>query len=261
MTKIIAICNRKGGVGKTTSTINIAASLNLKKKKVLVIDLDPQANLTQSLGVTEKQATENNIYEALFNVYEPKPIEIIKGLFVIPSTLDLAGAESDLLKDITHCHFYLKDLIDEIKHNYDYVLIDCLPSLGLLVANAFVAADEILIPVQSEYMATQGLNELFDLIGKVKKILNPSIEVGGLFMTRYDNRKTLNKAIFNYIKEEYPDKIFITKIRDNVAISESSLSKIDIFRYNSKSHGAEDYQELTNEIIKRHKNDKSKKTS
>lgn len=248
MTKIIAFCNRKGGVGKSTSTRNIAAALQLKNKKVLVIDLDPQCSLTKSYGITD---AEKNIYGALLKDYDPQPIEIVEGLDLIPSTIDLAQATIDLAPKMKR-EYFLKKVIDQIKDSYDYVLIDSSPSLELLTVNILVAVDEIIIPVQSEFMATEGIPELLDILDFIKIEYNPNIIVGGLFLTRYDHRKIINRTVLDYIKEEYKELVFDTKIRDNVTLTEASLSKQDIFSYNSKSFGAEDYEKLTEEIIKRH---------
>lgn len=248
MTKVIAISNRKGGVGKTTSTINIGVALTMKKKKVLVIDFDPQSSLSKGLGITD---AENNIYGSLLKLYEPEPIEILKNFHLIPATIDFSAAATDLAPKIDR-EYYLKELIDKVKNSYDYVLIDCSPSLELLAINALTAADEIIIPIQSEYMATEGISELIEVINVIKRRLNPNLKVGGMFLTRYDHRKIINRTIHDLVTEEYQEKIYATKIRDNVALTEASLTKLDIFRYSPKSFGAEDYKNLTNEIIKRH---------
>jgi chromosome partitioning protein len=249
MTKVIAISNNKGGVGKTTSAVNLAAALNLSKKKVLVIDLDPQSNLSQSLGVFE---AEKNLYGAIMKHYEMEPIEVLKNFHLVPATEKLSRAETDLSTKYDGNQFYLKEAIENIKDSYDYVIIDCPPSLGLLTINAFTAADEILIPLQSEYLATQGLTNLVEVVQTMKKRLNPSLIIGGVFLTQYDSRKNLNKDILNAIQEHFKDELLDTKIRDNVSLAEAPAHELDIFRYNSKSFGAEDYKQLAKEIIKRH---------
>jgi chromosome partitioning protein len=248
MTKIISLSNHKGGVGKTTSTINIGAGLNQLGKKVLLVDIDPQANLSLSLGITYAK---NNIYGALRDEYEIKPIAMLEGLDLIPAVIDLANAEVELSNQPAR-EYFLKDILDKIKDNYDYILIDCPPSLGLLTLNAFTASDEVLIPLQAEFLASQGLTELLKVIKRITKRLNPNLIIGGLFLTKFDNRKTLNRDIFDFAKENFPDEIFETKIRDNITLADAPSNHLDIFRFNPKSHGAEDYKELSKELIKRH---------
>lgn len=245
MSKIISISNHKGGVGKTTSTLNLGAGLCRLKKKVLLIDLDPQANLTQSLGVGEKEA---NIYTAIRGQSKLQPIEIIKDLHLIPSTLDLSGAEVELSSE-TGREYILKELIDPVKNDYDFILIDSPPSLGLLTINAFTASDEILIPLQAQYLALQGLSKLMEIVGKIQKRLNKKLEIGGVFITQYDHRKVLNRDIVEVIDNHFKNKVFKTKIRDNVALAEAPTQAVDIFRYNSKSYGAQDYLDLSKELI------------
>lgn len=249
MGTIIAFANHKGGVGKTTSAINIGAGLNQLKKKVLIVDLDPQSNLSQSFGLID---SENNIYGALRQNYKINPFEILKGLHIVPSTIDLSGAEIELSNEVDR-EYFLKEILDEIKDSYDYILIDCPPSLGLLTLNAFTAADEIIIPLQSEYFASQGLEKLVDVIKRIQKRLNTSLTICGVFLTQYDSRKLLNRDIFEYVKTTFHDQVFETKIRNNVALAEAQANQLDIFRYNPNSNGAEDYKQLSKEIIKRHK--------
>lgn len=248
MSKVISISNHKGGVGKTTSTINIGAGLNQLGKKILLIDLDPQANLTQSLGILEPTKT---IYGALRGEYKLEPIEILSGFDVIPSTLDLSGAEIEMSSEPGR-EYILKELIDQIRDSYDYVLIDSPPSLGLLTLNSFVASDEILIPLQAQYLALQGMTKLIEVIGKVKKRLNKKLEIGGVFITQYDNRKVLNRDVVSAIESHFSDDVFDTKIRDNVALAEAPAQGVDIFRYQPKSFGAEDYLALSKEILDKH---------
>lgn len=247
MSKVICISNHKGGVGKTTSTVNIGAGLNRLGKKVLLIDLDPQANLTQSLGITDQSP---NIYGAIKGEYKIKPIEIISGLDLVPSTLDLSGAEVELSGEAGR-EFILREVIEPVRSKYDYVIIDCPPSLGLLTINAFTAADLIYIPLQSQYLAIQGLSKLVQVIEKIKQRLNKGLEIGGVFITQYDQRKVLNRDVVSTIQGHFKDLVFETKIRDNVALAEAPTQGQDIFRYNPKSYGAEDYLSLCNEIIAR----------
>ncbi len=246
MGKVISISNHKGGVGKTTSSINIGAGLVKLKKKVLLIDLDPQANLSQSLGVLEPEL---NIYGALRGDYELQPIEIIKGLYLIPSTLDLSGAEVEMSGEPGR-EYILKELIDPIKDNYDFIIIDSPPSLGLLTINSFTASDEILIPLQAQYLALQGLTKLLEVVDKIKKRLNKGLKIGGVFITQYDKRKVLNRDVASTIDLHFKNTVFKTKIRDNIALAEAPAQGLDIFRYNPKSYGAEDYLTLSKEILK-----------
>lgn len=246
MSKVISLSNHKGGVGKTTSTINIGAGLNKLKKKVLLIDLDPQANLSQSLGVFEPERT---IYGALKGEYELEPLEIIPGLDLIPSTLDLSGAEVELSGEAGR-EYILKELIDPLRGSYDYILIDSPPSLGLLTINAFTASDEVYIPLQAQYLALQGLTKLIEVIDKIKRRLNKDLKLGGVFITQFDGRKVLNRDVVETIKSHYKEKLFKTAIRDNIALAEAPTQGLDIFRYNPKSYGAEDYLSLCKEMLK-----------
>lgn len=247
MGKIISISNHKGGVGKTTSAINIGAGLNILGKKVLLIDLDPQANLSQSLGLIDQ---EKNIYGALKGDYKLEPISVLKGLDVIPSTLDLSGAEIELSSEPGR-EYILKELIEEVRDSYDYIIIDSPPSLGLLTINSFTAADEILIPLQAQFLAMQGLAKLVEVVEKIKSRLNKSLKIGGVFITQYDGRKVLNRDVVESINTHFKSEVFETKIRDNIALAEAPAQGLDIFRYNSKTNGAEDYLNLAKEIIKR----------
>ena len=249
MSKVISISNHKGGVGKTTSAINIGAGLNILKKKVLLIDLDPQANLTQSLGLINEPI---NIYGALRGEYKLQPIEIIKGLDIIPSTLDLSGAEIELSSEPGR-EYILKELIEPLRASYDFIIIDSPPSLGLLTINSFTASDEILIPLQAQYLALQGLAKLVEVVDKIKGRLNKSLRVGGVFITQYDSRKVLNRDVVDTIQAHFKDEVFKTKIRDNIALAEAPSQGLDIFRYSSKSYGAEDYLALSKEVLKRSK--------
>jgi chromosome partitioning protein len=247
MGKVLSISNHKGGVGKTTSAINIGAGLNKLGKKVLLIDLDPQANLSQSLGLTNQDKT---IYGALKGEYKLEPIVVLKGLDVIPSTLDLSGAEIELSSEPGR-EYILKELIDGIKNDYDYIIIDSPPSLGLLTINSFTAADEILIPLQAQFLAMQGLAKLVEVVEKIKSRLNKELKMGGVFITQYDGRKVLNRDVVETINAHFKSEVFKTKIRDNIALAEAPAQGLDIFRYNAKSNGAEDYMDLAQEIIKR----------
>jgi len=247
MSKVISISNHKGGVGKTTSTINIGAGLNKLGKKVLLVDLDPQANLSQSLKRIDEP---NNIYGAIRGDYKVKPITILKGLDVIPSTLDLSGAEIELSGEAGR-EFVLREILEPLRSSYDYILIDSPPSLGLLTINAFTASDEIFIPLQAQYLAIQGLSKLVEIIDKITKRLNKDLKLGGVFITQYDSRKVLNRDVVATIEKHFKEKVFKSKIRDNVALAEAPTQGVDIFRYQPKSYGAEDYLALCKEILKK----------
>lgn len=244
---VIAVANHKGGVGKTTSTLNIGAALQRMGKKVLLIDLDPQANLTQSLGLTEHSPT---VYEALRGESPLEPVEVLPGLDVVTSTLDLSGAEVELSSEPGR-EYILKELLEPIRSRYSYVLIDSPPSLGLLTINAFTAAEEVYIPLQAHYLALQGMSKLQEIVERVGKRLNKGLRIGGVFLTQYDQRKVLNRNVAEAIREHFPTVVFRTAIRDNVALAEAPTQALDVFRYAPRSTGAEDYAALAKEIVKR----------
>ncbi|NLI41936.1 MAG: ParA family protein, partial [Caldisericales bacterium] len=185
MSKVISISNHKGGVGKTTSAINIGAGLNILGKKVLLVDLDPQANLSQSLNLTDQERT---IYGAIRGEYKLEPVEVIRGLDVLPSTLDLSGAEVELSGEAGR-EYILREILEPLRASYNYIIIDTPPSLGLLTINALTASTEVLIPLQAQYLALRGLTKLLEVVDKIKKRLNKELRVGGVFITQYDNRK------------------------------------------------------------------------
>lgn len=247
MSKIITLSNHKGGVGKTTSTINVGAALHQQGRRVLLIDLDPQANLTQSLRLMVDDA-KYTIYGAIRGLAPLKPISVTDGFDVVPSTLDLSGAEIELSGE-TGREYILKELLDPVRSLYDFILVDSPPSLGLLTLNALTASDEVLIPLQAEYLATQGLSKLLEVVDKIQKRLNKSLSVGGIFITQYDGRKILNRNVVDAVETRFSQYMLQTKIRDNVALAESPAAGLDIFRYNPKSNGAEDYTALALEIL------------
>jgi len=249
MARIISISNHKGGVGKTTSVVNIGTGLAGLKKRVLLIDMDPQSNMTVSLGIN---AEENTIYEALKGECDLKPIKIIKNLDIIPSTLDLSGAEVELNAEPGR-EYILSELIEPIEKNYDYIIIDCPPSLGLLTINAFTAASEVIIPIQPHFLAIKGLSKILEVVNKIKKRLNRKIEITGVFLTMFDRRKILHKDVLDTITTYFQDRVFYSQIRENIALAEAPSAGLDIFRYDKNSNGAFDYSKLCKEIIKMEK--------
>ena len=247
MAKVITISQHKGGVGKTTSAVNIGAGLSMGKsgKRVLLIDLDPQANLTQSLGIKNPTRT---VYGALRGEYPLTPIKIDERLSIVASTLDLSGAEIELSTETCRENI-LRELIQPHKRNYDYIIIDCPPSLGLLTVNALAAADQVIVPLQTQYLAVQGLTKLVGVIDKVKTRINKQFVFGGVLLTQYDGRKTLDKDVAASINTHFKGRVFATKIRNTVALAEAPSKGQDVFRYAPKSNGAEDYAQLCKEIL------------
>lgn len=251
-TKILCFSNHKGGVGKTCSSCNVGAGLALRGQKVLLVDLDPQANLSMSLGLID---TEENIYRAITGrcSIEQATFNITENLDIVPSALDLAAAEAELVAEPGR-EYLLKEILDVVKHKYDYILIDCSPSIGLLTTNALTAADEVFIPLQAQYLSLQGISKLTEIVSKIQKRINKNLTIGGVFITQYDSRKVLNRDIADIIEKHFSDQIFKTKIRDNVSLAEAPGKHKDIFRYNSKCYGAQDYADLCEEILLRVQN-------
>jgi chromosome partitioning protein len=241
MGKTISIANFKGGVGKTTSTINIGAALQQAGKKVLLIDLDPQFNLTQSLGVSD---VERPVYGSLRGEFPLSPIRIMEGLDLIPSSLELIKAEIELAAEFKR-EDILNRLLANVTPQYDYILLDCPPSLGLLTINAFVASDDIYVPVEAEFLALKGYAVLSEAIGRI------GLTIDKVFVTKYDGRKILNRNVLDTIQGSLRDAAFKTTIRENVALAEAPTQGLDIFRYAPRSIGAEDYRALTQEIMER----------
>lgn len=245
MARIIALVNQKGGVGKTTSTINIGAGLALKGKRVLLIDLDPQASLTMSLGQDASQS-DRTAYEVLVGDLDiQKAIIKLDGYDLVPCDARLLTIENGKEKRL------LQRGLASVAGMYDYILIDCRPSLGNLMLNALTACNEVYIPVQAEFLALAGLAQLTNTIAIVKQSLNPDIKITGVIITRYKARTKLSKEVYNKAKEIYPQAIFKTPIRDAVDVAEAPTAGTDIFHYNKRSNGAKDYLNIVDEIIKR----------
>jgi len=245
--KTIAFTNQKGGVGKTTSTVNVGAGLCRQGKKVLLVDLDPQANLTYSLRMSSNRI-ENSIYDVLKGRVAPEEAIINhNGFDIMPSSIDLSGAEMEFANEPAR-ETLLKHKLGHVSEDYDYVLVDCPPNLGLLTLNAFTAVKEIFIVLQSEYLALHGLSKLMDVIQVVKERLNPDIEITGIICTLFDKRKNLNKEVVDHIQDYFGNKVFDTVIRDNVALAEAPSHHKTIFEYAPDSYGAKDYDALAKEI-------------
>ncbi len=251
MGKIIAFSNQKGGIGKTTSAVNIAASVAHLGKKVLLCDLDPQGNATSGVGISKK--SENTVYEALVGRISPKDAVVETGfdnLWCMPSNITLAGAEFEFV-DIENREFRLKSVLDEVKDSFDYIFVDCPPSLGILTLNALAASDGVIVPMTCEYYALEGLSQLMISIRQTKKFYNPSLEITGILITMYDKRLNLTKQVLEQLERYYGDKIFDTKVIRNVRLSEAPSHGLPIIHYDAHSKGAELYLNLAKELIKR----------
>lgn len=247
MSKTIAIANNKGGVGKSTTTCNLGAAFALNGKKVLLVDLDPQANLTASLLNVDDTPIEVSIYDALTGNEQLPLATISDNLDLIPADIALAGAEIDLVQRRAR-EFVLKKLLTPIISNYDYILLDCSPSLGLVTINALTMADSVLIPLTGEALPMRGLAMLDNYISDVVADLNPNLTVDGVIVTRFNNRK-LNTSVLSAIRERYEDKVFNSRIRENIAIAEAPLAHCSIFDYAPDSNGASDYMALAKEML------------
>lgn len=259
MGKIISVANQKGGVGKTTTTINLSTMLAKKGKKVLLIDADPQGNATSGVGA--EKDVEFSTYDILVGEVEMDEVvekTVIKNLLVCPSNINLAGAEVELVSMMSR-EQRLKEKLEKIKNNFDYILIDCPPSLGLITLNAFTASDSVLIPVQCEYYALEGLGQLLNTINLVKKHLNKDIEIEGALLTMYDARTNLSNQVVKEVKKYFNDKVYKTVIPRNVRLSEAPSYGMPITEYDPRSKGAKMYEKFTKEFLKTNEVEKKAK--
>ncbi len=250
MSKVIAVFNQKGGVGKTTTNVNLSSYIAQKGKKVLVVDIDPQGNTTSGLGV-DKKSLNHTIYEVLINNVKAEQVIIetaIKGLHLIPSSTNLAGAEIELT-GLEGRESMLRKTLADVRDNYDYVFVDCPPSLGLLTINALGAADSVLIPIQCEYYALEGVSQLMNTIWLVQRGLNPELEIEGVVLSMFDGRTNLSIQVVDEVKKHFKGKVYTTIIPRNIRLAEAPSYGVPIMVYDPKSKGAEAYAELAEEFI------------
>ena len=252
MGKIIAFANQKGGVGKTTSAVNIAASVGILGKSVLLIDLDPQGNTTSGVGINKKNLKSTS-YELLIDEIDAAQAVVeteFKNLSVIPSNISLAGAEFDLYQ-LDNREYRLKKQLETVKDNYDYIFIDCPPSLGMITVNALAAADAVIIPMQCEYYALEGLSQLMITIRKIKQLYNPDLEICGILITMFNGRLILTMQVISELKKYYADKLFKTPVSRNVKLSEAPSFGKPVYYHDKSSKGAVEYLEVAKELIER----------
>ncbi|TAH64140.1 MAG: ParA family protein [Gottschalkiaceae bacterium] len=250
MSKSIAVFNQKGGVGKTTTVINLSACLADKGKKVLMIDIDPQGNTTSGIGI-DKNNLQYTIYDVLINDVDPKECIIStsqQNLYILPSSVQLAGAEIELTA-FNKRELKLKECIDSINNQFDFIFIDCPPSLGLLSINALSAVESVLIPIQCEYYALEGVSQLMNTIKLVKKNLNPDLDIEGVVLSMFDGRTNLSIQVVDEVKRYFRGKVYTTMIPRNVRLAEAPSYGMSIIQYDIKSRGAEAYLELADEFI------------
>lgn len=250
MGKVISIFNQKGGVGKTTTNVNLSACLAKRGKKVLIIDNDPQGNSTSGVGV-DKSQVEYSLYDVLVDEVNPREVIVAteyKNLFVLPSNVDLAGAEIEL-SSLDEREYRLKKAIDQVKDDYDYIFMDCPPSLGLLTINSLIAADSILIPIQCEYYALEGVSSLLNTYHLVKKSLNKSLEIQGVVLSMYDGRTNLSLQVLEEVKSHFGEKVYNSVIPRNVRLAEAPSFGMPIIHYDPRSKGAYAFKKLARELV------------
>ena len=250
MRRTIAIANQKGGVGKTTTAINLSACLAEKGKKVLAVDMDPQGNMTSGLGV-DKDSVENTIYNLIIGEAKMEEVlikDVLENLDIIPTNIDLSGAEIELL-DVEEKEYIVRKEIDKIKDNYDFIIIDCPPSLSMLTINAMTTADSVLVPIQCEYYALEGLSQLIHTVELVRDRLNPKLTIEGVVFTMYDARTNLSLQVVENVKDNLEQTIYKTIIPRNIRLAEAPSYGIPINKYDPKSAGAESYLRLADEVI------------
>ena len=258
MAKIISIANQKGGVGKTTTAINLSAGLAAEGKRVLLIDADPQANASSGLGV-DIRALDKTIYECLVSSIDPNPAIVstdVKNLDLLPSHIDLVGAEIEMLQ-IENRETVLKRLLAQIRKPYDYIIIDCSPSLGLITVNSLTASDSVIIPVQAEFFALEGIAKLLNTIKIIKSQLNPGLKIEGFLVTMYSAQLRLSQQVYQEVKKHFGTLVFDTVIARNVRLSEAPSHGLSVIDYDPASKGARNYRQLAREIIKKNKEHKS----
>lgn len=246
MNRVISISNHKGGVGKTTSVVNIGAGLANKGRRVLLIDLDPQANLTISYGMAE---SEKHIYDAHSKGEELKPVNIRKNIDLIPASYNLTAAEMKLQKGEKDEDNYIATLIEPLKEKYEYIIIDCPPSLGILTLKAFAASNEVIIPIQPHFLAVKGLAKIIEVVNEIKASVNRKVEISAVFVTMFDRRRILHQDVLDTIIMYFDDRVLRAKIRNNIALAEAPTAGQDIFEYDSNCNGAYDYGRIVQEII------------
>jgi chromosome partitioning protein len=255
MGKIIAIANQKGGVGKTTTSVNLAACLGVLEKKVLLIDADPQANATSGLGI-DVESVEIGTYQILEHSYSPKEAIIscsAPNVDIIPAHIDLVAIEIELV-DKENREYMLKQALQSVKDDYDFIIIDCAPSLGLLTLNALTASDSVIIPIQCEYFALEGLGKLLNTIKSIQKIHNPELDIEGLLLTMFDSRLRLSNQVVEEVQKHFNDMVFETIIQRNIKLSEAPSFGESIINYDATSKGATNYLHLAQEVIQKNSN-------